>query len=532
MEAKDLKVLEELVEKSDKQLSEAIRKRDEEIAALGSATESVKKSVADAEKAMLDATGTLSTRLDEIKKGGDTLSTEVADIVRRMADVEKRFGRPGGPRQSDGVARKSIGQRFVEAMTGDQYRSSFEALKAGHRGGPSVFFTGTDYADQMSALLTMKALGIPYSPETLCNIIAQKATVTTSDATRLIAPVRDSMLPVIKRPLTMRDYMTVRPVNAPSVEYIEVLGMGPETGLAVDSVTSSGTVATVNTTANHGARQGEIIELSGVVEAGYNGVWRIISITDANTFTVQLATDPASDTTTGTILWRNMTHFGAAAPVAEGNAKPEARLKFELKTALIQVIAHWIPATRQVLDDLPELQSMIDNDLSFGVQDAEDIQLLYGTGSSPQLQGILTHGSCQTLAQGSLTPLNAVRRAITYIQLTRMAPNLAVANPLDWDALETEVGTDDHYILAGGASGSEQRVWRLPVFVTTAIAPKTMLIGAFDMGATLYDRQQVSVRFSEHHASYFTSNLLAILAEERVGAAWKRPEAFVNLTLS
>lgn len=531
MDGKDLKQLEELVSKSDASLTEMIRKRDEEIEQLGKASESTRKSVADAEKAMLDATGTLSAKLEEIKKGGETLSTEVADIVRRMADVEKRFGRPG-PRRGETEARKTIGQRFVETLTGDQYSAVFQALKSGHTASPSIFFSGPEYSEQVSALLALKAMGVPYTPEALAQVMAEKATVASSDATRLVAPLRDVMMAPIKRPLMIRDFMTVRPISVSGFEYIEALGMGPETGLAVTSVTSSGTVATINTTADHGARQNEIIELSGVVEDGYNGVWRITEITDANTFKVTLDTDPASDTTTGTILWRNMSNYGAAIEVSEGNAKPEARMKFTYKQGQVQVIAHWIPATRQVLDDLPELQSMIDNDLSFGVQLREDKQLLYGSGVSPYLQGILTHPNRQQLAQGSLTPLNVIRRARTYIALAQGRATLCVANPLDWDSLETSTGSDSHYILSGGAAGSDERVWRVPILETTAIAPKTLLLGAFDMGATLYDRQQVSVRFSEHHASYFTSNLLAILAESRVGAAWKRPEMFCEITLT
>jgi hypothetical protein len=41
----------------------------------------------------------------------------------------------------------------------------------------------------------------------------------------------------------------------------------------------------------------------------------------------------------------------------------------------------------------------------------------------------------------------------------------------------------------------------------------------------------ITIRQSDSHSDYFTLNKVAVLAEERLGAAWFRPDLFVLTTL-
>jgi HK97 family phage major capsid protein len=67
----------------------------------------------------------------------------------------------------------------------------------------------------------------------------------------------------------------------------------------------------------------------------------------------------------------------------------------------------------------------------------------------------------------------------------------------------------------------------VPVVESDSITEGYFLVGAFRLGAQIWDREGVSIRVSEHHASYFIQNLVAILAEERFALTVYRPEAFV-----
>ena len=77
---------------------------------------------------------------------------------------------------------------------------------------------------------------------------------------------------------------------------------------------------------------------------------------------------------------REKTFTNAAAPVLEGGAKPESAMTFELVTAALKKIAHWIPATDEILDNVPTLRSYIDSRLRLGVELKLDDQLLNGDG--------------------------------------------------------------------------------------------------------------------------------------------------------
>jgi HK97 family phage major capsid protein len=51
------------------------------------------------------------------------------------------------------------------------------------------------------------------------------------------------------------------------------------------------------------------------------------------------------------------------------------------------------------------------------------------------------------------------------------------------------------------------------------------LVGNFQAAATLYDRWAPRVEVSTEHADFFVRNLVAVLAEERIGTAVKQAKA-------
>ncbi|KAG1183316.1 hypothetical protein G6F35_015378 [Rhizopus arrhizus] len=80
-----------------------------------------------------------------------------------------------------------------------------------------------------------------------------------------------------------------------------------------------------------------------------------------------------------------------AAPVAEGADKPQSDLSFELKTTPVRTIAHWMRASKQVLADIPLLQSYIDGRLRYGLQYVEEQQILAGHGLRRRSAGNRRH---------------------------------------------------------------------------------------------------------------------------------------------
>lgn len=71
--------------------------------------------------------------------------------------------------------------------------------------------------------------------------------------------------------------------------------------IAVTSLTSTGTVATITTTAVHNLAVDDVIEILGATTAGYNGQFTVVTVPTSTTFTVTVAaglTSPAAGTIT------------------------------------------------------------------------------------------------------------------------------------------------------------------------------------------------------------------------------------------
>ena len=126
------------------------------------------------------------------------------------------------------------------------------------------------------------------------------------------------------------------------------------------------------------------------------------------------------------------------------------------------------------------------------------------------------------------TMLDWVRKSITKAIIAGYPSTGIILHPSDWEAIELSKSTDGQYIWVNVPDGGVSRLWRVPVVQSTALVESEFLVGAFGLGAQLWDREQANVRVSEHHSDYFAKNMLAILAEERLAMTVYRPESFVK----
>jgi HK97 family phage major capsid protein len=257
---------------------------------------------------------------------------------------------------------------------------------------------------------------------------------------------------------------------------------------------------------------------------------------------------PTRTTTAAVIEYFRMTGFvNNAAAVSERSgtpanftAKPQSSFTFVGEQAPVRTLAHWEAAHRNVLADEPQLRSIIDNELMYGLRLQEDSQILNGDGTGENLTGVLQTSGIQTYdwsdgaysatAGLSDTKADAIRRAATLSFLAYYEPTGVVLHPNDWEDIElTKDGNGAYVVAVSVAMGGEQKLWRIPVVDTPAITEGTALVGAFGTGAQLYDREAASIRISEQHADFFVRNAIVILAEQRLALAVKRPEAFVKV---
>jgi HK97 family phage major capsid protein len=222
----------------------------------------------------------------------------------------------------------------------------------------------------------------------------------------------------------------------------------------------------------------------------------------------------------------------AASPQAEAANKDEAALTFTTATANVRTLAHWIPATKQVLDDMPGLAAMIQSELIYGLKDKEEQEILSGDNTGVHLNGLITQATA--FNTGLLIPVSdgwekadVIRRAMQQVEsANETSPDWVALNPVDWASIELNKETDGHYIFGGPASVLAPRLWGLQVLKSNNITSGTFLLGN-STGAMIRDREEVTIELSTEHSDYFIKNMVAIRCEERLALVVTRPASFI-----
>ena len=225
-----------------------------------------------------------------------------------------------------------------------------------------------------------------------------------------------------------------------------------------------------------------------------------------------------------------------ASPVPESSVKPENQLNFVSVSEKVRLLAHWIPATRQIIDDMQELMSFLNSTMPYYTLLAEEQQMLSGDGNGENLHGILPQASA---FQPSLLPTGGTR--IDYIgasieQLAiakELPPSFVVMNPFDWWRCRLLKNTLGNYIIGDPQTSAAQRLFDLDVVSTVNIAPGQFLVGtANPAGIEIRDRQELVIEISTEHANYFIQNMVAIRCEKRLCLLTKRPGSFIQGSFS
>ena len=221
------------------------------------------------------------------------------------------------------------------------------------------------------------------------------------------------------------------------------------------------------------------------------------------------------------------------SPAFENVTKPESGITFTLASAAVVTLAHFIPMSRQVLDDSAQLESYVNGRLIYGLKLEEEDQLLNGTGTSGNIGGLLKSGNftAYNRAVTGDTKLDTLRRAITQAQLSEYTSDTIVLNPADWESIEVQKTTSGEYIFGGEMGPIDAigpRIWGKRVVATNSIAAGTFLVGAMAMGAQIWDRQDAAVQISYEDGDNFKKNMATLLAEERLALTVYRPAAFIS----
>jgi HK97 family phage major capsid protein len=245
---------------------------------------------------------------------------------------------------------------------------------------------------------------------------------------------------------------------------------------------------------------------------------------------------------------KESTATNAAAAVSEGQAKPQSTLAFTETTESVRKIATILPVTDELLADAPQIQAYVNSRLILFVKNTEEQQVLLGSGTAPNIQGLIAAGrnTVGTYARGTVDS-NAIAlfKAMNGTRgSSQLDPDAIVIHPTNWQAIR--VATDTSGQLFGGgpfygpyggpqgpASSSQfsaDNIWGVPVVVTSNITVGSALVGNFSQGAAVYRRSGVTVEATNSHSTWFADNITALRAEERLALAVYRESAFTVVT--
>lgn len=221
-----------------------------------------------------------------------------------------------------------------------------------------------------------------------------------------------------------------------------------------------------------------------------------------------------------------------AAVVAENTLKAESDYAWVKADALVRTIAHWVPISRNTLDDAAALQTELDSELRYGLDIAEDEELLNGDGTGEHLSGLRANASAYAapFAIDDETPIDTLRLALLQLELADYAGDGFILNPMEWAGIELTKNTVGSYIFANVLQLAGPTLWGRSVVPTTAMDAGDFLAGEFGVAATIYDRMDAEVLFSTEDRDNFVKNMITARAEKRLAFAVKRGSALVDGT--
>jgi HK97 family phage major capsid protein len=220
----------------------------------------------------------------------------------------------------------------------------------------------------------------------------------------------------------------------------------------------------------------------------------------------------------------------AATVVSEGGLKPQGNLTYDLKTSPVRTIAWIMKASRQILDDAPQLQSYIDGRLRYGLEYIEEVELLTGDGTGNHIFGLVPQATAYSAAFSptDIQQIDKLRLAALQAASVSLFPSTGyVVHPTDWAQIETLKNNLGNYIIGDPQGTLQPMLWSLPVVETIAMTTGHFLAGAFRLGAQIFDRMGVEVLISTEDSDNFQRNLITIRGEERLALACYRPSAFI-----
>jgi HK97 family phage major capsid protein len=227
---------------------------------------------------------------------------------------------------------------------------------------------------------------------------------------------------------------------------------------------------------------------------------------------------------------RQTSRVNNAAVVAPGAPKPQSSFQVQKVQGALMVVAHLSEAVdRYLIEDMEPLVRFVEQELSYGLLQAVEREIVTGDGTTGHMTGILHTSGIQVVhpLEADPAPSRTMRAAKTALQTAGHEPSLFALSPSDWETVETFRDAENRFELGGPVDTASQKLWGVPVVVSQALPIGTAL--AFDREALHgdVDTMGVDVRWSQDYGTDFQLNQLRARCEGRFNISVTQPQGIV-----
>lgn len=251
----------------------------------------------------------------------------------------------------------------------------------------------------------------------------------------------------------------------------------------------------------------------------------------ANLSVLDVITVGATDS--DTVEWvAETTYTNSAAETAEDTAAPESALAYEDVTSLVKDITTFIPATKRILADAGQLETLVNQRLGYMVRARLQSQIISGDGTGENLTGLVNTSGIAAQALGADSRADAVHKAMTKIRVAAEGvyePTLIGLHPNDAEQLFLEKDVNGQYLFGGPGGAGIRTVWGMQPLIHVAFPEGNPVVGDFSQ-AFLWLREGLSISMSDSHSDYFVKRKVAMLAVIRAAFGVVQPKAFAEVT--
>lgn len=210
---------------------------------------------------------------------------------------------------------------------------------------------------------------------------------------------------------------------------------------------------------------------------------------------------------------------GTPIMLGEGDTKTQLSVRYEEKTAIVKKIAVYGKVTTEMMADLPQLISYIQNNLMKRMDIVVENQLFNGDNLGDNLNGAFTLAtafSAGTLSNTITSPndYDVVQAVALQTELAFGVPNAIFVNPAIVARMKMTKDVDGAYVMPTFATANGLEVAGMRVIPTTAVSGENFIGGDLSVLQVLI-REELGIQIGLN-GNDFIDNKKTMLIEKRL----------------